>query len=69
MEKKQLIGVTKCRKREGELSMSEQSLIVILYHFEEFKNFKYYYKYVLETKYKSLFKEAQCYNRFNIDNA
>ena len=30
-EKKKLIGITKCRKREGKLSMSEQLLIVILY--------------------------------------
>ena len=30
-EKKKLIGVIKCRKREGKLSMSEQLLIVILY--------------------------------------
>ena len=43
-EKKKLIGVTKCRKREGKLSMSEQLLMVILYHLEGFKNFKYYYK-------------------------
>ena len=28
-EKKKLIRVTKCRKREGKLSMSEQLLIVI----------------------------------------
>ena len=28
---KKLIGITKCRKREGKLSMSEQLLIVILY--------------------------------------
>ena len=44
-EKKKLIGVTKCRKREGKFSMSEQWLIVILYHLEKFKNFKYYYKF------------------------
>ena len=30
-EKKKLIGVIKCRKREGKLIMSEQLLIVILY--------------------------------------
>ena len=36
-EKKKRIGVTKCRKREGKLSMSEQLLIVILYHLEWFK--------------------------------
>ena len=35
--RKNLIGVTKCRKREGKLSMSEQLLIVILYHLEGFK--------------------------------
>ena len=44
--------------------MSEQLLIVILYHLKEFKIFKYYYKYAVEIKYKSLFKEAQCYDRF-----
>ena len=44
--------------------MSEQLLIVILYHLEGVKNFKYYYKYAVEIQYKSLFKEASCYNRF-----
>ena len=63
-EKKKLIGVTKNRKREGKLSMSEKLLIVILYHLEGFKNFKYYYKYAVEIKYKSLFKEVPCYDRF-----
>ena len=63
-EKKKLIRVTEYRKREGKLSMSEQLLIVILYHLEGFKNFKYYYKYAVEIKYKSLFKEAVCYDRF-----
>ena len=36
-EKKKLIGTTKNRKREGKLSMSEQLLIVILYHLKRFK--------------------------------
>ena len=44
--------------------MSGQLLIVILYHLEEFKNLKYYYKYTAEIKYNSLFKEVPCYNRF-----
>ena len=57
-KKKNLIGVTKCRKKEGKLTMSEQLFIVILYHFEEVKNFKYYYKYAVEIKYKSLFKKT-----------
>ena len=59
--RKKLIGVAKCRKREDKLSMSEQSLIIILYHPEGFKNFKYYYKYAVEIKYNSLFKEVPCY--------
>ena len=64
MGEKKLVGVTKCKKREGKLSMSGQLLIVILYHLEEVKNFKYYYKYAVEINYKNLFKEAPCYNRF-----
>ena len=44
--------------------MSEKLLIVVLYHLEGFKNFKYYYKYAVEIKYKSIFKEVPCYNRF-----
>ena len=44
-EKKTLIIATKNRKREGKLSISEKWLIVVLYHLEGFKNFKYYYKY------------------------
>ena len=63
-EKKKLIGATKNRKREVKLSMSEKLLIVILYHLEGFKNFKYYYKYAVETKYKNLFKKVPCYDRF-----
>ena len=42
--------------------MSEELLIVILYHLEEFKNFKYYYKYAVAIKYKSLFKEILYYD-------
>ena len=44
--------------------MSEKFLIVVLYHLEGFKNFKYYYKYAVEIKYKSLFKEVTYYDRF-----
>ena len=39
-------------------------LIVILHHLEGFKNFKYYYKYAVEIKYKNLFKQVPCYDRF-----
>ena len=63
-EQKKLTGVIKNRKREGKLIMSEKLLTVVLYHLEGFKNFKYYYKYAVEIKYKSLFKEVPCYNRF-----
>ena len=63
-ERKKLIGKIKNRRREGKLSIGEQLLIVILYHLEGFKNFKYYYKYAIEIKYKNLFKEVPCYDRF-----
>ena len=59
-KKKKLIGATKNRNRKGKLNMSEQLLIVILYHLEGFKNFKYCYKYAVEIKYKSLFQEVPC---------
>ena len=60
-EQKKLIRATKNRKREGKLSMSEKLLTVILNHLEGFKNFKCYYKYAVEIKYKSLFKEVPLY--------
>ena len=63
-EQNKLIGSTKNRKREGKSSMSEKLLMVVLYYLEGFKHFKYYYKYAVEIKYKSLFKEVPCYNRF-----
>ena len=44
--------------------MSEKLLIVGLYHLEGFENFKYYYKCVVEIKYKSLFKGVSYYDRF-----
>ena len=63
-EGEKLIGGVRNKRRVGKLSMGEQLLIVILYHLEGFKNFKYYYKYAIEIKYKSLFKEVPCYDRF-----
>ena len=63
-EQKKLIGATKNRKREGTLSMSAKFLIVVLYHLEGFKNFKYCYKYAVEIKYKSLFKKVLYYDIF-----
>ena len=57
-EQKKLIGATKNRKREGKLSINEKLLIVVLYHLEGFKNFKYYYKYAVEIKYKSLSRKC-----------
>ena len=63
-QKKKLIGEKRGRRRKGKLSMGEQLLIVILYHLEGFKNFKYYYKYAVEIKYSNLFKEVPCYDSY-----
>ena len=46
----------KNRGREGRLSMSE-IVIVILYHIKKFKNFKCYYKHVVEIKCKSCLRK------------
>ena len=63
-EGNKMIGKVRNRMREGKLSMAEQLFIVVLYHLEGFKNFKYYYKYAVEIKYKNMFKEVPCYDRF-----
>ena len=54
----------KMQKERGQIKYDEQLLIVILYHLERFKNFKYYYEYAVKVKYKGLFKEESYYDRF-----
>ena len=44
--------------------MVDQLLVIILYHPEGLQNFQYYYKYAVEIKYKDLFKDFLCYDRF-----
>lgn len=63
-EKKKLIDTGKIRNRKGYLSLSEKLFIVILYHFEKFKDFKHYYLYGIQHKHRDKFKELPCYDRF-----
>lgn len=63
-EKEKLINTGKIRNRQGKLDLSEKLFIVILYHFEKFKDFKHYYLYGIEHKHRDKFKELPCYDRF-----
>ena len=62
--KKKLIDTGKIRNRKGYLSLSEKLFIVILYHFEKFKDFKHYYEYGIQHKHRDKFKKLPCYDRF-----
>ena len=63
-EKENLIDTGKKRNRQGKLNLSEKLFIVILYHFEKFKDFKHYYLYGIQYKHRNKFKELPCYDRF-----
>lgn len=57
-----LLSSNKTRTRKGKLSLSELLSIMIFYHFSQFKHFKAYYKYFVESK--TLFNNPHCYDRF-----
>ena len=64
MGKQKINRQTRSKNRKGKLSMGEQLLIAVLYTLEGFKNFKYYYKYVVEIKIQKFIKALPCYDRF-----
>ena len=57
-----LLETGRQRNRAGKLSLSEAISIMIFYHFSEFKHFKAYYRYFVESS--KLFKNPPCYDRF-----
>lgn len=63
-EKARLIDTGRSRHREGILSLSEMLTIMVCFHLDAFKNFKYYYLYGVCVKNKKCFKELPCYGRF-----
>ena len=60
----QLIDTGRKRRRAGKLSLSEMLLIMILFHTDSFKNFKYFYIYGIGHKYRDCFNQLPTYERF-----
>ncbi|MCP4122215.1 MAG: IS982 family transposase [Bacteroidetes bacterium] len=63
-EHHQLIDTGRKRRRQGMLSLSEMLLIMVLFHADSFKNFKYFYIYGISHKYRDCFSEIPSYERF-----
>lgn len=66
-EKKKLLSVSKRRQKAGNMALSEQLTIMIMYHtsYANYaKNFKYFYKSYIEYLHKDDFPKAVSYNRF-----
>jgi hypothetical protein len=52
------------RERAGYLSLGEMLLIVVLYHFSAYKDFKHFYQYGVCKEYRDCFRQLPCYERF-----
>ena len=63
-EKARLLPKQGHREREGYLSLGEMLLIVVLYHFSAYKDFKHFYRYGVCQEYRSYFRQVPCYARF-----
>lgn len=59
-----LLPVVGTRNREGKLRLSEMLTIMIMYHLSGFRDFKTYYLYGINYKYKGYFKDLPCYPRY-----
>jgi hypothetical protein len=63
-ERRKLIPKLGSRQRPGKLCLSEMLFIMVLFHVSPFKDFKHFYLYGVEGKYRPLFGELPCYARF-----
>jgi Transposase DDE domain len=63
-ERHKLIPKTGLRCRPGKLCLSEMLFIMVLFHVNPFKDFKHFYRYGIEDKYRDLFGALPCYARF-----
>jgi hypothetical protein len=52
------------RRREGKLCLSEMMFIMALFHVSPFKNFKAFYVYGVQQKYRACFRQLPSYPRF-----
>ena len=63
-ESHKLIPKAGKREKAGKLSLSEMLCIEVLFHLSGFRDFKTFYEYGINAKYKKYFKELPCYARF-----
>jgi hypothetical protein len=63
-EKHKLLPKVGKRDRSGKLSLSEMLCIEIMFHLSGFRDFKTFYEYGINHKYKDHFQELPCYARF-----
>jgi Transposase DDE domain len=61
---KQLLPLSGRRRREGKLCLSEMMFIMALFHVSPFKNFKTFYIYGVQDKYRDCFRDLPSYPRF-----
>lgn len=63
-ERHKLIPSGRLRRRPGKLSRGEMLFIMVLFHLAEFRNFKAFWRYGIEWKYRNCFRQLPSYARF-----
>ena len=63
-ERKQLIPTHRKRMRSGKLSLGEMLFIMVLFHVSPFKNFKTFWHFGINQKYRDCFGDLPSYGRF-----
>ena len=63
-ERHHLLPTGRKRRRSGKLCLSEMLFIMVLFHLSPFKDFKHFWNYGVEQKYRAYFGEIPSYGRF-----
>lgn len=59
-----LIPTGRKRRRSGKLTLGEMLFIMVLFHLSSFRDFKHFWLYGVEQKYRDCFGELPSYGRF-----
>ncbi len=63
-ERHKLVPSARKRRRPGKLSLGESLFIMVLFHLSPFKDFKHFWIYGVEQKYRDCFGDLPSYGRF-----
>ncbi len=63
-ERHQLIPTGRRRHRSGKLSLGEMLFIMTLFHLSPFRDFKHFWRYGIQDKYRDCFGDLPSYERF-----